>query len=64
MGTLVDRYDEHDGELDVFSRDHRADPQDRSEESVSTLRNPSFVLVEMITRSKSGTTNRGNVYSP
>ena len=64
MGTLVDRYDEHDGELSRPSGRVQADRQDRSEESVSTLRNLSFVLVEMITRSKYGITSRGNVFSP
>jgi len=64
MGTLVDRYDEHDGELPHPSGRVQADRQDRSEESVSTLHNLSSVLVVMITRLKYGITSRGNVFSP
>jgi len=64
MGTLVDRYDEHDGELPHPSGRVQADRQDPFEESVSTLHNLSFVLVEMITRSRFGIISRGNVCSP
>jgi hypothetical protein len=69
MGTLVDRYDEHDG-MSVSDRaspccnHYMADSQDPFEVSVSTLRNLSSVQEETTTRSRSGTTSSENACSP
>jgi hypothetical protein len=63
MGTLVDRYEEHDGQLLVGRDDGGADLQVPSEVSVSIQHSPSSALVEMTTRSRCGTTSSANACS-
>lgn len=68
MGTLVDRYDEHDGKPQPYDCSGSvlkpvAPSQVPYEASVSTLRSLFLFLEAMTTRSKSGTTSRGNAFS-
>lgn len=76
MGTLVDRYDEHDGApavlgqpgLRAISADAPMHPptvsQARSAASRSTRRSPSLCRAETTTRSRSGTTSSESASSP